>query len=437
MTYSFISPPNAGRFVLSNATLPSAAVAGYEAPVVEGLVRADIVIADGIIAGVLPPGEAPVELAKSDLKEGMVWPCFADMHTHLDKGHIWPRNANPDGTFPGALEAVRADREAHWSAADVRKRMEFSLRSAYAHGTSLIRTHLDSLAPQHRISFEVFAEMRDVWKDRIALQAVALFPMENMADAAYFADLVTVVREKGGLIGGVTRMSGDLDSQLDTLFSAAAENGLDVDLHVDETDDPAAETLKAIAQAVLRNRFGGKVTAGHCCSLARQDEETAKRTVDLVAEAGVAIVSLPMCNTYLQDRYPGRTPRWRGVTLFKELAAAGVATAVASDNTRDPFYAYGDLDPVEVFREAVRILHLDHPLDTAARVVTTSPADILGRPDMGRIAVGAAADLVLFSARRWSEFLSRPQSDRVVLRRGKVIDRSLPDYRELDSVVGA
>ncbi|MBX4904671.1 cytosine deaminase [Rhizobium bangladeshense] len=437
MTYSFISPPNAGRFVLSNATLPAAAVTGYQGPVVEGLVRADIVIADGIIAGVLPPGEAPVELAKSDLKEGMVWPCFADMHTHLDKGHIWPRNANPDGTFPGALEAVRADREAHWSAADVKKRMEFSLRSAYAHGTSLIRTHLDSLAPQHRISFEVFAEMREAWKDRIALQAVALFPMENMADAAYFADLVAVVRETGGLIGGVTRMSAALDSQLDMLFRTAADTGLDVDLHVDETDDPAAETLKAITQAVLRNRFDGKVTAGHCCSLARQDEETTKRTVDLVAEAGIAIVSLPMCNMYLQDRYCGRTPRWRGVTLFKELAAAGVATAVASDNTRDPFYAYGDLDPVEVFREAVRILHLDHPLDTAARVVTTSPADILGRPDVGRIAVGASADLVLFSARRWSEFLSRPQSDRVVLRRGKVIDRSLPDYRELDSVIGA
>ncbi|MBX4886186.1 cytosine deaminase [Rhizobium bangladeshense] len=437
MTYSFISPPNAGRFVLSNATLPAAAVTGYQGLVVEGLVRADIVIADGIIAGVLPPGEAPVELAKSDLKEGMVWPCFADMHTHLDKGHIWPRNANPDGTFPGALEAVRADREAHWSAADVKKRMEFSLRSAYAHGTSLIRTHLDSLAPQHRISFEVFAEMREAWKDRIALQAVALFPMENMADAAYFADLVAVVRETGGLIGGVTRMSAALDSQLDMLFRTAADTGLDVDLHVDETDDPAAETLKAITQAVLRNRFDGKVTAGHCCSLARQDEETTKRTVDLVAEAGIAIVSLPMCNMYLQDRYCGRTPRWRGVTLFKELAAAGVATAVASDNTRDPFYAYGDLDPVEVFREAVRILHLDHPLDTAARVVTTSPADILGRPDVGRIAVGASADLVLFSARRWSEFLSRPQSDRVVLRRGKVIDRSLPDYRELDSVVGA
>ncbi|MGO6691977.1 cytosine deaminase [Rhizobium johnstonii] len=437
MTYSFISPPNAARFVLSNATVPAVTVEHIDVPVTEGLATVDIVISDGMIAAIRPAGAAPADYARTDLRDGMVWPCFADIHTHLDKGHIWPRQANPDGSFMGALDAVRADREANWSAADVKRRMEFSLRSAYAHGTSLIRTHLDSLAPQHRISFEVFAEIRDDWKDRIALQAVALFPLDAMADSAFFADLVTTIRQTGGLLGGVTRMGPELVWQLDMLFRTAAEHGLDIDLHVDETDDRGAETLKAIAEAVLRNGFEGKVTAGHCCSLARQDEDTAARTVELVAKAGIAVIALPMCNMYLQDRYPGRTPRWRGVTLFKELVAAGVATAVASDNTRDPFYAYGDLDPVEVFREAVRILHLDHPLDTAARVVTTSPAAIVGRPDKGRIAAGDPADLVLFSARRWSEFLSRPQSDRVVLRRGKVIDRSLPDYRELDSVVGA
>ncbi|MBY3211301.1 cytosine deaminase [Rhizobium laguerreae] len=437
MTYSFISPPNAARFVLSNATVPAVSLEHVDVPVTEGLATVDIVISDGMIAAIRPAGAAPADYARTDLKDGMVWPCFADIHTHLDKGHIWPRQANPDGSFMGALDAVRADREANWSAADVKRRMEFSLRSAYAHGTSLIRTHLDSLAPQHRISFEVFAEIRDAWKDRIALQAVALFPLDAMADSIFFADLVTTIRQAGGLLGGVTRTGPELVWQLDTLFRTAAEHGLDIDLHVDETDDRGAETLKAIAEAVLRNGFEGKVTAGHCCSLARQDEDTAARTVELVAKAGIAVIALPMCNMYLQDRYPGRTPRWRGVTLFKELAAAGVSTAVASDNTRDPFYAYGDLDPVEVFREAVRILHLDHPLDTAARVVTTSPAAIVGRPDKGRIAAGDQADLVLFSARRWSEFLSRPQSDRVVLRRGKVIDRSLPDYRELDSVVGA
>ncbi|NKN35649.1 cytosine deaminase [Agrobacterium sp. a22-2] len=435
MTSSFLSLPTADRFVLANATLPAVAVDGFAAPAKEGLIAADIVVSGGRIEALLPAGTAPADLPSADLQRGMAWPCFVDMHTHLDKGHIWERRPNPTGDFMGALDAVRSDREANWSAADVRARMEFSLKTAYAHGTHLIRTHLDSLAPQHRISFEVFSEVRDAWKDRIALQAVALFPLDAITDEAFFKDLVEVIVAHKGLLGGVTQMWPDLDARLDLLFRTAADNGLDIDLHVDETQDKQVLTLKSIAEAKLRNGFEGAVTVGHCCSLARQDEDVAKATIDLVAEAKIAVVSLPMCNMYLQDRTPGRTPRYRGVTLFKELAAAGVATAVSSDNTRDPFYAYGDLDAVEVFREAVRILHLDHPLDEAARIVTRSPADILGRPDLGRIAVGQTADLVLFSARRWSEFLSRPQADRIVMRNGKGIDRRLPDYRDLDPIV--
>ena len=43
---------------------------------------------------------------------------------------------------------------------------------------------------------------------------------------------------------------------------------------------------------------------------------------------------------------------------------------------------------------------------------------------------------MLLSARFMSEMLSRGQADRVVLRAGKAIDTSLPDYRELDTVLG-
>jgi cytosine deaminase len=119
------------------------------------------------------------------------------------------------------------------------------------------------------------------------------------------------------------------------------------------------------------------------------------------------------------------------------MAARGIEVAVASDNTRDPFYAYGDLDMLEAFREAVRVLHLDHPIAGWERVVTSAPAQILRRPDCGRIAAGASADLVLFRARNWTELLARPQSDRTVLRSGKTIDRTLPDYRELDQLMGS
>jgi cytosine/creatinine deaminase len=436
MSPPFLDLPRSDRFLLRNAALPAAVVSGYPARPREGLLATDIEIADGQVAAIMAPGEGARDIPSADLAGGQVWPCFADMHTHLDKGHIWPRRPNPDGSFDGAIEAVRGDREANWSAEDIAMRMDFSLRSAYAHGTKLIRTHIDSLPPQHGISWPVFAQMREKWAGRIDLQGVALFPLDLMEDRPAYDALVREVVTHGGLLGGLTRMGPMLHDQLDLLFRTAAGHGLDVDLHVDETHDPEARTLRAIAEAVLRNRFDGHVAVGHCCSLARQDDDEAAETIDKVAGAGLAVVSLPMCNMYLQDRQPGRTPRWRGVTLLNELAAAGVVTAIASDNTRDPFYAYGDLDPVEVFRESVRTLHLDHPIDQAPRLVTTNPAKILRRPDVGTIAAGRPADLVLFSARGWTELLARPQADRIVLRAGRPIERRLPDYRELDELLG-
>ena len=145
-----------------------------------------------------------------------------------------------------------------------------------------------------------------------------------------------------------------------------------------------------------------------------------------MVDAGIAVVSLPMCNLYLQDRVPGRTPRWRGVTLLHEMKARGIPVAVASDNCRDAFHGYGDHDMLEVFREATRIAHLDRPYGDWPRAVTTTPADLMGLRDAGRIGAGQPADLVLFRGRDFSELLSRPQADRVVLRDGRPIARASP-----------
>ena len=140
-----------------------------------------------------------------------------------------------------------------------------------------------------------------------------------------------------------------------------------------------------------------------------------------------------MCNMYLQDRRHDRTtPRWRGVTLLHEMKARGINVAVASDNTRDPFYAYGDLDMLEVYRMATRILQLDHPVGDWPRANGAFPARAMGISDAGVIRAGAPADLVVFRGRSWTELLSRPETDRTVIRNGRAIDRTLPDYAELD-----
>ncbi len=430
----FAAVPDAGRFVLANASLPSALIdAPGLAADANGLIQTDIIVAGGRIESLGPTadGGAP----RLDLDRGMVWPCFVDMHTHIDKGHIWPRRANPDGTFMGALDAVRLDREANWSAEDVRRRMDFSLRSAYAHGTALVRTHIDSLPPQHAISWPVFAETKAEWAGRVELQAVALYPVDAGLDDAFRAELAAVVRRHGGILGAATFMVPELDRGLDLIFRLAEDEGFDLDFHVDESEDPAARSLRHIADAALRRRFKGRINVGHCCSLALQPRDEAEETMSRVRDAGISVVSLPMCNMYLQDRHAGRTPRWRGVTLLHEMKAKGIPVAVASDNTRDPFYAYGDLDPLEVFREALRILQLDHPIADWPAAIARDAAAIVGRPEFGTIGAGRPADLVLFRARTWTELLARPQSDRTVLRSGKPIDRTLPDYRELDDLM--
>jgi cytosine/creatinine deaminase len=424
---------------LRNAQVPAAIL--DTAPALadaEGLVRTDLRIADGRIAAIAPAGTARDGV---DLDRGQVWPCFVDGHVHLDKTQTWPRQPNPDGTHTGARNAVIADRAKYYTAADIEPRFNFGLRCALAHGTAAVRTHLDSYWPNAKAHWAVFRRLRDAWTGRIDLQAVSICPLERFAGDDGIA-LANEVAASGGILGMSTTGEGGQASSpefqvlLDRFFVLAEERGLPLDLHLDETGDPSSQTLNAVARTAIRRGFRAPIQVGHVCSLSVQTEEDAMATISVCAEAGVRVVNLPMCNMYLQGRQAGRTPRWRGITMVHEFRAAGVPVSFASDNCRDPFYAYGDYDMMEVYREAVRIAQLDHPFGAWADSVSATPAASCGFTDPRRITVGAVADLVLFRARSMTELLARPQSDRIILRNGKPLDVALPDFREMDLIVG-
>ncbi|RVD61663.1 cytosine deaminase [Mesorhizobium sp. M2D.F.Ca.ET.185.01.1.1] len=429
--------PASGSYRLANARVHRSLTPGLAAPFdADGFALAELAVADGKIASIVAQAKSNAPADAIDLAGRIVLPCFVDCHTHIDKGHIWPRKPNPDGTFMGALNATGADRTARWSGEDVARRMDFSLRSAYAHGTKAVRTHLDSVPPQEEISWPVFEAMREKWRGRIELQAACLLGIEGVRDKVWFEKLAKRVAAAKGVLGVVTYMVPDLEELLDQVFAQAIKHGLDLDFHADETDDVAAVSLKKIAEASLWNGFEGNILVGHCCSLARQPDLEVLDTLDKVAKARLAVVSLPMCNLYLQDRRNNQTtPRWRGVTLLHEMKARGIKVAVASDNTRDPFYAYGDLDMLEVYRMATRILHFDHPVGDWPKAVAATPAEVMRLDDAGTLATGGSADFIVFKGRNWTELLSRPESDRVVVREGRAIERQLPDYAELDELM--
>jgi cytosine deaminase len=436
--------PDGDKVHVANVNVPQSLLAKEfaGAPADGGLTLVDLMVDDGKIAAIMPAG-AERQFPVFDADGGQAWPPFADLHTHMDKGQIWPRASNKEGTLEIARASVRADTAAHWKAEDVETRFEFSLQCAYAHGTTAIRTHIDCFVPgQAEISFGVFRKLRDRWADRIKLQASALVSTE-LYDAPENAAIVDVIAESEGRLGGITfRLSEQEDptilaGRLDRLFALAASRGLDVDLHVDETGSAASATLLQIAEAVLRSGFRGQVVCGHCCSLSVLSDELAERTIRRVREANLNIVSLPLVNQYLQGRRPGATPVWRGITLLRELKAAGVNVALASDNCRDPYHPFGDLDLLEVYASGVKIGHLDNVMGDWAPAVSTIPSSIIGVTRSGTFRPGVHAEFQLFRGRSFSELIARRQSDRMVIRNGKPIDTRLPNFRTLDYLMQA
>ena len=411
---------------------PSFAVPAPDA--LEPSVVCDLGIDGPRIASVAPAGAAPTAGAAAvDLEGALTFPGFVDAHVHLDKTHTWERAPNRTGTFGEALEVLSRDKD-NWSRADVRRRAEFALRCAWEHGTRLIRTHVDTWFPGSEESHAALQELRASWRGRIELQTVPLTGVANYAgtEGTWIADLA--LKYGASALGGFSLMAPDLPAQFDRLLALARDRGLGLDLHVDENGDPRQEVLRTLAEAVLRNRFPYPVVAGHCCSLAVQDPDRQRSTVDLVKAAGIRIISLPLCNAYLQGRRLGvfpRGPHWRGLTLLNDLQDAGVPVACASDNVRDAFHAFGDNDAAEVLIESVRLAHLDERLAEAPAVVTSGAADIVGRPDLGRVIPGAPAQLVVFPARSFSEFLSRPGSPRRLVDGEELRAARPPAYSEL------
>lgn len=466
-------PGSATSYLLVGCRIPLTCLSGVNEEsldvCIDRLALVDLEVLDGKVASVHPSGSQrwSVRTKVIHLNGKIVFPTFADLHTHIDKGHTTERSRNPDGSLSGADRSTAADAN-FWDLDDVMRRMDFSIRCAYAHGTSAVRTHLINMTnKQTELTWPAFSKLKAKWRGKVELQGVSLVVLSYYRDEEAAVALADLVAKHGGLLGAAVccaEIGGDPDDDwttcekdrsqlLDRIFKLAKERDLDIDFHVDENPNVLARGLRYVSEKAVEHGYHGRVVCGHCCSLAFQPPDELQKTLDIAKKAGVTVVSLPLVNMWTQDRWSAaplpdsvagksgactRTPRWRGITLLHEVNAAGIPVAVASDNTRDQFYAYGDLDMLEVFGQSCRIGHLDRPYGDWPASVTHVPAAAMNLgPSTCRIAVGGSADFIIFRGRTYSELLARPQTDRVVVRKGVPIGVMPPPYEELDFIPGA
>jgi len=341
-------------------------------------------------------------------------PGFVDLHTHLDKAYTVARTGASTSGLDEAVRLSMADAP-NRTHEDLVARMERGIAAAWAQGSFALRSHIDTFdLPAENRGWAAFAEVAARWQGRMALQAVGLMALARVEQDDF--DLrCAQLAERGGLMGAFIDQGTATPERIATLLAGAARHGLDLDLHVDENLDPAANGLELLAEAVIETGFAGKVTAGHCVALGQREAGGRDALIARVAEAGINVVALPLANSYLQDRAPGRTPIRRGIAPVQELRAAGVQVAFASDNVRDAFYPFGAFDMLEVQRQATYLAQLEGAPGEWIAASGAIPAAIMG-VEAGRITAGGAANGILFDARDWADLFSGTAVTRQVLR---------------------
>jgi cytosine/creatinine deaminase len=348
---------------------------------------------------------------------GMVLlPAPAEPHAHLDKALLGGGDANPDGTLSGALRAMET---MPMSRENILSRARRATAIALRHGFTAIRSHVDVDLAGRRPGVEALAELRHELRDVLDLQIVALV-RDTVAgtDGSGQRERLRAALDGGcDVVGGAPWRGEDADRAIHELTAAAADAGLPIDLHLDETTDAGTLSLVSYLRRVEQLGLGGRATASHCVSLGQQVPGRAREVARALAGAGVALVVLPQTNLGLQGRgLATRVPR--ALAPIGLLEEAGVLVAAGGDNWRDPFNPVGRIDPMETASLLVSAGHL-----TAARayeLVSTAARAMLGLPSAA-LRTGEIADLLAIRASDLPEAVASGTEERMVWHRGRLV----------------
>lgn len=404
-----MSEANSGSLIIRNALMN-----GAKNPT-------DLAIVDGVYADM---ASAPPSLPEIDAAGRLCVPGFVEPHIHLDKVLLSDSSpVNVSGTLGEAIE-ILGGRKQTYETGDIMARAETIIRSAITHGVTRIRTHIDIDTGCGLTAFDALCAVREKFADLVEIQIVA-FPQKGIVGDPGCEDLLREAMTKGAdQIGGMPDNEPGPDESrehVEIAFRIAKEFDVDVDMHIDESDDPAARTLEMLCNATMAHGYQGRVTAGHTCALAAYPDDYADKVIGLVAEAGVNIITNPATNMMLQGREDSH-PKRRGITRVKELLDAGVNVAFGQDNLQDMFYPFGTDDPLELAFLLAHAAHMTNPdeIQTVFDMTHTSAAKVLGLTDFGT-APGCAGDLVILDAFTPRDAVVTRSAQRTVIRRGTVV----------------
>ncbi|MGN6471740.1 MAG: amidohydrolase family protein [Rhizobiaceae bacterium] len=383
---------------------------------------ADIGIAAGRIAAIEPKLEA--EAGRIVEAEGcLVAPPFVDPHFHMDATLSYgiPR-INASGTLLEGI-ALWGELKPLLTHEAVKERALRYCDWAVSMGLLAIRTHVD-VCDDRLLAVEALLEVRKEVAPYIDLQLVA-FPQDGFYRSPNArANTLRALDLGVDVVGGIPHFERTMEDgrrSVTELCEIAAERGLMVDMHCDETDDPLSRHVEQLACETQRLGLAGRVAGSHLTSMHSMDNYYVSKLLPLIAESGMAAIPNPLINIVLQGRHD-TYPKRRGMTRVPEMLKAGIRVGFGQDCVLDPWYSLGTADMLDVAFMGLHVAQMTSPADMRRcfDMVTTESAAIMGLGDYG-LAVGKRASLVVLDAGNPVEALRLRGERLCVIARGKVV----------------
>lgn len=386
---------------------------------------ADIGINGGTITAIEQLGSAEAGQV-IDATGDLVSPPFVDPHFHMDATLSYgiPR-ISASGTLLegiglwGELKQVMTQDEM------VERALTYCDWAA-SMGLLAIRSHVDT-CDDRLLGVEALLHVRDKVKDYIDLQLVA-FPQDGFyRDPTARANTLRALDMGVDVVGGIPhfeRTMADGTASVKELCEIAAERGLMVDLHCDETDDPMSRHIETLAYETQRLGLQGRVAGSHLTSMHSMDNYYVSKLLPMIAEAGINAIPNPLINIVIQGRHD-TFPKRRGLTRVKEMQAHGINVGWGQDCVLDPWYPLGTADMLDVAFMGLHVAQMTSPdeMRTCFDMVTQNNAKTMGLADYG-LHVGAKASLVVLDAGDPVEALRLRATRLCVVAQGKVISQT-------------
>ena len=399
----------------------------------DGRVGIDIGIKDGKITELESSlsAKAPEEI---DASGYLVSPPFVDAHFHMDATlSLGLPRLNQSGTLLEGI-ALWGELKPHLTVEAIKERALRYCDLAVARGLLAIRSHVDICDPR-LLAVDALLEVRKEVAPYLDLQLVA-FPQDGYLRDTGAAKLMETALDRGvDVVGGIPHFERTMDEgkkSVEVLCRIAAERGLRVDMHCDESDDPLSRHIETLTAETVRHGLQDRVTGSHLTSMHSMDNYYVSKLLPLMAEAEMNVVSNPLINITLQGRHD-TYPKRRGMTRVPEMMDAGVKVAFGHDCVMDPWYSLGSADMLEVASMGLHVAQLTgvEQMKSCFRAVTEIPAAILGLEGYG-LEKGCNADLVILQAADPVEALRLKANRLFVIRRGRIISSSAPVEAELN-----